>query len=291
MNQQSHKSNDVGSSSTSKPRIFIIVENLKKTNSLGPILRCAAGFAVTQVIKIGYDKCNTEGSHGAAKHVPQISFPTIGQAIAYAKTACNCPLVTGLLMGSGTAGAFSKDGYYTHRVEQEKGTEGDLFSVGLPYVVEQTTTSQGNLSYPVHAHKFGSKENSNICLVIGKNPNGLPSHLVDHCDNFVHVPQVPIAVSQDDDEQQPALLDVASCLSIILHHMTQWAGYYERMFQGQKFEVDKCVQKGRLNSFQPNLEGLRQDLDQTSLRGTLDETIEENFGCNLFCEDKIDGDY
>jgi len=76
--------------------------------------------------------------------------------------------------------------------------------------------------------------------------------------------------------------------------MTQWAGYHERIFQGQKFEVAQGVQRGRLpTSFQPTLEGLRQDLDQTSLRGTttVDDTIDEDFGSKFFCEDESAGDY
>ena len=34
------------------------------------------------------------------------------------------------------------------------------------------------------------------------------------------------------------LLDAQSCLSIVLHHFTQWARYDEHTFCGHKFSVD-----------------------------------------------------
>jgi tRNA G18 (ribose-2'-O)-methylase SpoU len=41
--------------------IFLLLENLTKSNNLGPILRCATAFGIRAVIAVGYAKCSTEG--------------------------------------------------------------------------------------------------------------------------------------------------------------------------------------------------------------------------------------
>eukprot|EP00957_Ditylum_brightwellii_P016318 1227043-Ditylum_brightwellii.AAC.1 len=86
---------------TSKPnyQCYLLLENPKKSNNLGPILRCAAAYAVDQVIFVGYEKCSTDGSHGAAKHVSIVAFPTFDQAVQYLRKKCDCTSFVGLLGG------------------------------------------------------------------------------------------------------------------------------------------------------------------------------------------------
>lgn len=71
----------------------------------------------------------------------------------------------------------------------------------------------------------------NICFALSKDRQGLPLSLADLCDSFVHVPHIKSGAHNEP------LLDTPSCLSILLHTYTNWAGYDERIFQGHKFEV------------------------------------------------------
>ena len=41
--------------------IYLLLENPRKSNNLGPILRCASAFGITTVIAVGYAKCAVEG--------------------------------------------------------------------------------------------------------------------------------------------------------------------------------------------------------------------------------------
>jgi hypothetical protein len=254
------------------PRIFLLIENPKKSNNLGPILRCAAAFAVTQVILVGYDKCNTEGSHGASKHVDIVAFPVWNQAVAYLRRSiedengddgggCNCQTLMGLLC-VGAAGAYRPAGYPTAHTIQH-----DSVRVVGPFEEEESTQSSSSatlpLSYPVHAKPFMSQSSrGNYCVVLSKSNKGLPMELATHCDFFVHVPHV--AIQSVDGQQADLPLDVPSCLSITLHHLTQWAGYHERVFQGHKFQVAN-VQRGRLPTFQSRAKDRKEHKHENEL--------------------------
>jgi hypothetical protein len=42
-------------------QLFLLVENPKKSNNLGPIIRCATAFGISTIIVIGYSQCSTNG--------------------------------------------------------------------------------------------------------------------------------------------------------------------------------------------------------------------------------------
>lgn len=44
--------------------VFLLVENKRKSNNMGPLLRCACAFGVDTIIAVGYDKCAVEGGYG-----------------------------------------------------------------------------------------------------------------------------------------------------------------------------------------------------------------------------------
>lgn len=100
-------------------------------------------------------------------------------------------------------------------------------------------------SFPVFESRFGVDDSNNsksvagnICFVVGgRKANGLPLSLARHCDVFVHVPHAAIQPSKPSTTSPPLLLDLQSCLSIVLHHFSQWAKYDEHTFAGHKFEV------------------------------------------------------
>ena len=200
------------------PRLYLLLENPRKSNNLGPILRCAAAFGITQVVAVGFDKCSTEGSHGAAKHVAIVAFPTVEQAVSYLRSQ-GCSSLIGLL--GGVADAYDSDGYSVHKEEERI-----QVAVQPPEAL-----SAKKRSFPIHVHPFVE---GNCCFVISKNWNGLPISLANQCDFYAHIPHVEIAV---EGTLGSRLLDTASCLSIALHHFAAWAKYDERDFQGHKFEV------------------------------------------------------
>jgi hypothetical protein len=199
------------------PKIYLLLENSHKANNLGTILRCAAAFGVTQVVTVGCNKCSTHGSHGAAKHVSRVTFPGMEQAVSYLRGECGCNSLVGIL--GGLANDREVNGYPV--VETN-----DFYHVDVSK--ESTEKSTKKYSYPVHSRHFIE---GNCCFVVNKKPKGLPISLASSCDFFIHIPHV--SVTEDDNL---CVLDIPSCLSIILHHFTSWANYDERGFQGHKYE-------------------------------------------------------
>ena len=43
------------------PSIFLLVENRRKSNNLGPELRCASAFGIDTMITVGFNKCADYG--------------------------------------------------------------------------------------------------------------------------------------------------------------------------------------------------------------------------------------
>lgn len=43
------------------PQIFLLIENPKKSNNLGPVIRCATAFGISTIIVIGYAQFSTNG--------------------------------------------------------------------------------------------------------------------------------------------------------------------------------------------------------------------------------------
>jgi hypothetical protein len=240
------------------PSIYLILENPRKTCNWGPVLRCAAAFAVTQVIWVGYSTCNTEGSHGAASHVSQIAFPVLSQAISYIrgeslsssslmtnsecdnndddnhpKTTTSIAQTTQILgiLGHGGGGA-------SHQSPQSvilDSSNQTHCCVNVSEIEPTTTTTDFPPSYPVRQHPIFSSSHSSLkslAIILSKDALGLPFALASVCDSFVHIPHVPL----DDRILWP--LDLPSCLSIVLHRLRQWAPYPERNSQGHKFHVE-----------------------------------------------------
>lgn len=42
-------------------KIYLLVENPRKSNNLGPIIRCANAFGISTIVAIGYAKCSVDG--------------------------------------------------------------------------------------------------------------------------------------------------------------------------------------------------------------------------------------
>mmetsp|Transcript_26295 Transcript_26295/g.37048 ORF Transcript_26295/g.37048 Transcript_26295/m.37048 type:complete len:264 (+) Transcript_26295:98-889(+) len=217
-------------SSSTLDEVFLLLENPKKSNNLGPILRCAAAFGIRTVVFVGYEKCSTDGSHGAAKHINVMAFPTVDQAVSFLRETCKCKSIVGMLGGS--PGAYQSKGCI---VREDK--ESNVVSIQQAKVNEssgeENDQSAGLLypqSFPIDVRPF---RKGNCCFALSKDWRGLPIHLARCCDMFVHVPHSNI--------YQQQLLDTPSCISVVLHHFTSSAGYNERDYTGHKFEVQQGV--------------------------------------------------
>jgi hypothetical protein len=219
----------VSSTESLPPRIFILVENPRKGNNLGPILRCANAFGITTVVAVGFEKCSVEGSHGASKNVEIVAYPTVEQAVAFLRDSeCSCQSIIGL-MGSMPDG-YETDGYAVYEDEDETTGLARVLNVAESKSLKELPIR----SFPVFTRSFSA---GNACIVLSKKlRSGLPLSLARHCDAFVHVPHAAIPHKSGE---APTLLDTPSCLSITLHHLTTYAGYDERTFQGHKFEVTR----------------------------------------------------
>lgn len=240
------------------PKIYILIENPSKSNNLGPILRCGAAFCATFIF-VGYQKCAYDGSHGAHKHVEILSFPTFQQAVDYIKKSCRVKSIVGIL---GDVTFRSKGGYDDDngskrvRCDLDHGKNNVLrvsSSPAQPWsndknngIINNNSTSDEEINHqeiypcsePIHTRPFA--KNENICFLIHKKSSGLPAEQGAYCDAFVHISTgAPILTSStnDDDGTLYGLLDCQTCLSICLHHFAAFAGYKERDFVGQKFQV------------------------------------------------------
>jgi hypothetical protein len=175
------------------------------------------------------------GSHGAAKHVRIINFPTTEQAVLFMRQECNCTKILGLL-GS-CPDSLDDNGYNIQIVDKmvnviQKGCN-------IRSVDDCDKYDSSNLfgkSYPVHYNRVDQFGNGNIGLVVSKENRGLPLHLAEHCESFLHVPY-PLYPNATSSIAQARLLNFASCISITLHELTSQIGYDETTFHKNKFSV------------------------------------------------------
>jgi hypothetical protein len=217
------------------PRIFIMIENPKKSNNLGAILRCGAAYSATFVF-IGYQKCAIDGSHGASKHVEIVSFPTFQQASDYVK-GCGVTSIVGIL---GDA-SFKRGSLDDDRAVFDD-DKLDAVNVSAK-LMSRTEESKYPCSRPIHLRPF--QGGGNICFLISKRYVGIPKDQGKYCDAFVHVStSTPFQTEVEDghadgdgDDAIYGLLDSQTTLSICLHHFAAFAGYEERDFTGQKFVI------------------------------------------------------
>ena len=292
-------------SNTNNMSLYLLLENARKSNNLGPILRCAAAFGVRQVLAIGYDKCSVDGSHGAAKHVHIQAFPTVPQAIESMSTGSTDSkenvAVIGILGGVAvtTPGTSSMPPQNQLNNPQHKGAL-EVYedeALGHFYARENTngndhatTTKKELWSYPIDSFPFDTTKTT-YCFVLCKSKRGLTSTLAQHCHAFCHVPHQNLFSNQTNQEsphkQHPSLLEVESSLSIVLSHCSEWAHRPERTFEGHKFDTSGNVVEQQRHQYV-------QDQRKRQLEEMLQPTPQEEMmgAVSLFGNDsKDDGDY
>lgn len=156
------------------------------------------------------------GSHGAAKNVQVIAFPTCQQAADYLMTELGCSEIIGLV-GS------VQDGYESLSVDFDGDNEtSTIVMVRRNHVPSESQQLVSFQSTPVHMLR---NTTPNCCLAVNQKSSGLPLDLAKHCSRFVHVPVVY------------ELLDSPACLSIVLHEFTEQWECTEQGFRDQKFAI------------------------------------------------------
>ncbi len=205
-----------------------------------------------------------DGSHGANKHVTIHSFPTIQQAMEYLRDVCHVTSVIGMVGDASFSNGNDDD--CREVVEYVAVNSTTLVKPTMRVkskevsVDEKSSSSTEDQSYtypishPIHRRPF---EAGNVCFSISKRHGGLPVEQARYCDMFVHiVTDTPVYnnisgggnLNQDTTIRTAELsiggfVDSQTCLSICLHHFSAFAGYQERDFVGQKFQVE--VRLGR----------------------------------------------
>jgi len=191
------------------PSLHLVVPNPSRgTAPLGPLLRVASAYGATSVVFIGYPEYNSRGSHGSDAHLHRTAFPT--------------------WESNNVVDFLRREGEEIHIVGV----------VGARY--DRGEGCDG--SVPIHERPFGAPSSTTVFVV--DRPSilsgvGISADLLAHCDALVHVPVRPIRGT--DVGENCGLIDVPSCLAIILHHHAAWAGRPERGLNPgvpAKFQVD-----------------------------------------------------
>ena len=292
---------------------YIIIENPKPSNNLGPILRCAAAYAVSEVVFVGHERCSTDGSHGSARHLKTTAFPTFAQASAHLREECMVNQILGLLGGASGENVYDDSGCEVSERKYQCKFRGESRIATVTRRGRHDRVNKDNVdatsfprSTPVNKRPFRGA----TAFLVSKNWRGLPVEQAKICDSFVHVPQSPIMFvcrTQTEDgtdervkekmestlqESNAMFLDTPASLSIVLHHFTAWARYDERVFVGQKFDVAK-YRKGEVSEEEKELKAAlrlkrREEADLAWEEGKLEA---EAAGMNVFgtfgngCED------
>jgi len=235
------------------PKCYLLACNPRKSTNLGPLIRCASAFGVHQIVLAGYAKCSTSGAHGAQKHVNITSFPTMEQAVQYLKLppehgGGGCSEVIGILNGFGqykysnnSSDMLCEDPVLLPVVHNKER------NCLLPSS-DDTDPEITKVSCSIHERKFSLDKNTCFFLSLSAR-TGISIDQGKYCDSFVHIPHhfIPQPELEATSSCCTYLLNVETCVSIVLHYFASFVRYDERMFQGQKFEVNKKSNHQRID--------------------------------------------
>ena len=218
-------------------RWYLLMDNPSKTNHLGTLLRCAAAFQCHQVLLVGYDKFNWQGSFGSHIFLDIVVFPTWDSVREYlmrggddddANNASNdtttstngiCannkelrkPITIMGILGAYGGGdeIFSADGMpvYTYNsyasIVPPRDNDGYTNTANNSNSDrKQYTTAKfsQHRSFPIDKRPFTSYT---TCFILSKDRNGLPTSQAQMCSGFVHVPHL----SFDSNEVPATCID------------------------------------------------------------------------------------
>ncbi|CAB9519786.1 expressed unknown protein [Seminavis robusta] len=286
---------------------FLLLENPKKSNNLGPMLRCAAAYGIRTVLAVGYAQCSVEGSHGASKHVDMVAFATVQQAIASLRQQRASVSVIGIMGGLGVSSSTTTAKENTNSLvfnvvkgnaKNHKGEDQAIYypNRGQNLTIQHSASNQQQpqQSYPIGSRPFDPSAALHCFVICKSTRGGLPASLAQVCDFFVHVPHQSITCSattctteNNNGPYRPPLLDIHACLAVVLHHFSEWAGYDERTFEGHKFQLVRHNPQQELEQRQQERKRQKEAILQE------EEEMGNTTTTNLFQQDTttMDGDY
>lgn len=205
------------SPNSANKKFFLLIDNPSKSNHLGTLLRCAAAFQCHQVLLVGYDKFNCQGSFGSHLFLDIVAFHCWDAVMDYLRSgACldkrkeegddskigmdesECKRdVPQSKQGVSIIGILGACGGGEEVFWQEgvKVYGQPTGYVSLKPTVNDTVESQqptvsclSNKSYPIHTRPFSK----HVCFIVSKDKHGLPISQARLCDGFVHVPHLDI---------------------------------------------------------------------------------------------------
>ena len=207
-------------------RWYLLISNPSKTTHLGTLIRCAAAFRAHQLLLVGYDKFNCQGSFGSHLFLDIVTFPTWDGVHEYLRlgggddgdgdhnianddedeSKCrpkkesemsrlrNPISIIGILGAYGGGDEiFSHNGMSVYEGE-------DSFASLVPPEdgqnnMDNATTCLPQRSFPIHTRPFSS----DVCFLLSRDKRGLPTSQARMCSGFVHVPHL----SFDGDDTFP----------------------------------------------------------------------------------------
>jgi len=244
-----------------KRRWYLLIENPSKTTHLGTLLRCAAAFNCHQVLLVGYDKFNCQGSFGSHLYLDIVVFPTWDSVYEYlsngggeknenentevvdstddsiqstneqSKTTSSQQNNNNPVTILGILGAYGGGDEIFSSVGMQVYVDDDSYASIVPpsHSKKQDTCIQ-HRSLPIDKRPFTADRDT--CFILSRYKHEFPASQARICNGFVHVPHL----SLEETISKSNLMDTATTLSIILHHYTAFAEYEERSFaENQKF--------------------------------------------------------
>ena len=284
-------SNTTNNNCSRKRRWYLLMENPSKTTHLGTLLRCAAAFNCHQVLLVGYDKFNCQGSFGSHLYLDIVVFPTWDSVYEYLRNG-------GGEKNENTEAVDSTDDSIQSTYNQSKtttshqndnnpvtilgilgayGGRDDIFSsVGMQVYEDDDTyasivppsshkkkqdTCIQHRSFPIDKRPFTPDRDT--CFMLSRYKNEFPASQARICNGFVHVPHLSLG----ETISKSNLMDTATILSITLHHYTAFAEYEERTFaENQKFvkEMKTTSMRRRLCRVYDQDKQLKQNVETES---------------------------
>ena len=204
-----------------KKKWYLLISNPSKTTHLGTLLRCAAAFQCHQVLLVGYDKFNCQGSFGSHLFLDIVVFPTWESVQDYLRKGGDVEADRDDNYANNenkrSAQSAFGDGPDSMTDETSSTIEGkkshdqnpvtiigllgaygggeDIFSPDGATVYEDEDSFASLVpaasclpqkSHPIHTRQFSG----DVCFLLSKDKRGLPLLQAQLCSSFAHVPHL-----------------------------------------------------------------------------------------------------
>lgn len=229
-----------GAGVDSERKWYLLLSNPSKTTHLGTLLRCAAAFRVHQVLLVGYDKFNCQGSFGSHLFLDIVVFPSWDSVREYLrrggddgwddnaindanndgnnkdqheqKKSCTDEVPAAKRSSSandpidviGILGAFGggQEIYAADGMTMYENLDEEYVSLVPPKDAANTIHTHNNQE-PRRSFPIASRPfSANACFLLSKDKRGLPLSQARMCNAFVHVPH--LSLNDDGPPAQPS---------------------------------------------------------------------------------------